>query len=178
MGMIRFRIKFVCCTIGLVGVVLSASGQSKPKQALVRYQTIQQHLPDYDSLQQDIVVTSNECDSLLRYEEQKVEKAFQKAVGSCHANYSPEKNKQLEDSLNALQQGLMQQEEHFSSRLIEKQSTHDSLLLGSFHQLSLDFCKARSIDLLLEAAPLYSKEPVVDLTDEFILFLEENRKKK
>jgi len=171
-------IKFVCLTIGLVGIVLSASGQSKPKQAFLSYRLSLEHLPSYDSLQLDLVATSIECDSLLRYEEQKFEKAFQEAIGHCHANYSYEKNKQLEDSLFALQQGLMQSEERFNLLLKGKQSINDSLLKKSFHQLSLEFCKARSLDLLLDAEPLYSKESVVDLTNEFILFLEENNKKK
>jgi hypothetical protein len=167
----------MCFSITFVGSLLSVSGQTQPKQALVRYQLVQHHLPGYDSLRLNLLVTSQECDSLLRCEEQKFDNAFQTAVGSCHANYSPEKNRQLEDSLNALRQRLDESEERFNRFLIGKQSMHDSLLIESFHQRSLEFGKVRSLDLLLDAEPLFSKEPVVDLTNEFILFLQESQQK-
>ncbi|MDH4474685.1 MAG: hypothetical protein QE487_18920 [Fluviicola sp.] len=171
-------LKLMCVTITFVGSFLSVSAQTNPKQALVRYQLAQQHLPDYDSLRLDLELEIFQYDSILNDMETKLEKAYRRSMVCGASGCSAEKNRLQEDSLAFMQQEMMETEKTANLILTRKEIQHEEMLIKSFHQRSLEFCKARSLDLLLEAEPLYSKEPVVDLTNEFILFLEEYRKKK
>ena len=167
-------LKLICLTITLVAS-LSVTAQTNPKQALVRYQLAQQYLPDFDSLRQDKVVTSNEYDSLLRNVEREVERAYNE-VASRHGNgYISERYQEIGDSLTLMQEEMFETQKTLNLIIARKEVLHEEILIKSFQQLSLEFCKVRSLDLLLDAEPLYSKGPVVDLTDEFILFLKENR---
>lgn len=176
--MIRFRIKFVCCTIGFVGVVVSASAQSKPKQAFVSYRLSLEHLPGYDSLQADYLLQSNQFDTLLINKE-KIFEHYYNSYMSLPRGYSCGKMKDPRvDSLIFMQEELLKLEKEFDSISRKKQLLHDSLLLESFHQLSVDFCNYQSLSLLLDTQPLFSKEPVVDLTNEFVLFLEDKKKRR
>lgn len=171
-------VKRVCVTIGFMSVFLSVNGQTSLKQALVRYQLAQQYLPGYDSLRQDFTVTSNEYDSLLRNAEQELERAYNEIAGRHGNAYKPERYQEIGDSLIVMQEELVDMEKTFNLIIKRKEVTHEEILVKSFQQLSLEFGKTRSLDLLLEAEPLFSKEPVVDLTDEFIHFLQEKCKKK
>lgn len=172
----RFRrLKLMCFSITLVGSLLSVSGQTQPKQALVRYQLVQHHLPNYDSLRLDLEHEIFLYDSILNDMETKLEKAYRRAMVCGASGCSPEKNRLQEDSLASMQQEMMESEKTANLVLTRKEIQHEEMLIKSFHQLSLEFAKARSLDLLLDAEPLYSKEPVVDLTNEFILFLEESQ---
>lgn len=175
----RFRrLKLMCFSITFVGSLLSVSGQTTPKKALVRYQILQQHLPIYDSLRFDLEHEIHQYDSILNDMEAKLEKAYYRYMDCGTCGCSPEKNRLQEDSLASMQQEMMETEKTANLVLTRKEIQHEEMLIKSFHQLSLEFAKARSLDLLLDAEPLYSKEPVVDLTDEFILFLEERKNKR
>lgn len=178
MGMIRFRIKFVCVTIGFVGVVVSASAQSKPKQAFVSYPLSLEHLPGYDSLQADYLFESNQFDSVFMNKEKVFVKCYNRYANASGVCTNGKFNDPTLDSLKSMQFELVKLEKEVDSILRKKQLLHDSLLLGSFHQLSVDLCKLQSLSLLLDTQPLFSKEPVLDLTNEFVLFLDDKKKRR
>jgi hypothetical protein len=178
MGMIRFCIKFVCCTIGFVGVVVSASAQSKPKQAFISYRLSLEHLPSYDSLQADYLFESNQFDSVLMKKERQMESCYNRYSARIGRYTCGRWDDPIVDSLESMQTELITLMKDVDSVLRKKQLLHDSLLLGSFHQLSLDFSKIQSLSLLLDTQPLFSKEPVVDLTNEFVLFLEDKKNRR
>lgn len=167
------RTKFICVFVGLIGSFLSVSGQTNPKRALVRYRLSLEHLPSYDSLQENYLFESNQFDTVLMNKEIVMEKSYNRYMNAPRNCSTGKFNDPLVDSLKSMQYELVKSEKDFDSILRKKQFLHDELLVESFQQFSLEFGKTRSLDLLLDAEPLYSKEPVVDLTNEFILFLEE-----
>jgi len=173
-----FKQAHFICAVGFICLFSTVFGQSNPKQAKVNYRLVLEHLPIYDSLQLDLVAENNQYDSLLMEKELKIELAYNYYLRSCEKTCgSTTKNRAVEDSLRYMQQEFQQLEKMADSVLHVKKSFHDKLLLNAFHQFSLEFCKVKSLDLLVDTAPLFSKQPIADLTDDFILFLEVKKKK-